>query len=82
MTLFIFGWLILVDDNQTKEQPLVKERFHQEEVSIEDLSLNEGIVNDKFCEEIEIHFEKDDFIILEFELEKVRIFLKKKRMFQ
>ena len=45
---------------------LEKERSHQEEVSIKDLYLNEGIIDDDFCEEIEISSNKEDIIILKF----------------
>ena len=50
-----------------------KERYHHEEVSVEDLPLEKrsGIESDE-----DIESDKDDFIVPESELEKVRMMLK------
>ena len=67
--------VIILNDNQEQEQPLEHERHHQEEVSIEDLSLEDD-VDDEKCENLGIRSEDDDFVVFEFELQKVRMLLK------
>ena len=63
----------IVNDDQVESKPLEKERFHREEVSVEDLPLAES-ADDELCGEDEDS--DDDFIIPESELEKVRMLLK------
>ena len=62
--------VIVINDNYDEVRPLAQERFHQEEVSIEDLSLEEEMADD------EIDSNDEDFIVLESEIEKVRMLLK------
>lgn len=49
----------VIDENEEEDHCLVRERFHQEEVSIEHLSLEEEIVHDKLCKGLEIDFDED-----------------------
>ena len=67
--------VIILNDDQNQEQPLVHERHHQEEVSIEDLSVEDD-ADDEQCKDLGIGSGDDDFIVLESELEKVRMLLK------
>ena len=55
----------------SERDPRARERFHHEEVSIEDLPLAKS-ANNEFYEEDS----GDDFIVLESELEKIKILLK------
>ena len=63
----------IVNDDWVDDKPLEKERFHQEEVSVEDLPLAKS-ADDEFCggdDNLD-----EDFIVPESELEKVRMLLK------
>ena len=68
--------VVVINANHDEEKPLAQERFHQEEVSIEDLSLEEENVDDDLYGEIEIDSSEEDFIVPESDLEKVRMLLK------
>ena len=63
----------IVNDDRVESKPLEKERFHREEVSVEDLPLVES-ADDELCSDDDDS--DDDFIVPESELEKVRMLLK------
>ena len=63
----------IVNDDRVESNPMEKERFHWEEVLVEDLPLAKS-ANDELCgDDNDLD---DDFIVLESELEKVRMLLK------
>ena len=62
------------NDCAQREEPNAKERFHEEEVSIEDLPSAES-ADDERWEDMESDNE-DTFVVFERELEKVRLILK------
>ena len=63
----------IVNDDRVESNPLEKERFHQEEVSVEDLPLAKS-ADDEFCGDNDDS--DNDFIVPKSELEKVRMLLK------
>ena len=68
-----FRMVGVINNDSVEQEPLAKERFHHEEVSVEDLPLAES-ADDELGEYIES--DEDDFIVPESELEKVRMLLK------
>ena len=65
-------WMVQVVNSDLNEKVTQeREKFHHEEVSIEDLSLAES-ADDEFCEEDS----DEDFIVPESELEKIQILLR------
>ena len=63
----------IVNDDRVESNPLEKERFHQEEVSVEDLHLAESANNELCGDDDDLD---DDLIVPKSELEKVRMLLK------
>ena len=68
----------VLEQEESVNQPTTRERFHQDEVSIEDLSEGMNAIVD---DELEEHDHSDtgsdnDFEVPEFELEKVRMLLR------
>ena len=63
----------IVNDDRVESNPLEKERYHREEVSVEDLPLAKS-ADDEFCGDEDDS--DDDFIVPESELETVRTLLK------